>query len=147
MLLYSIRGIILGSNMSSTSHDNPGYEIAVRTEWKIANEIMKTVRLLGLPLKLDQLTEGLGNCFPIAIIQQCRRPEIYNQLKPLMKMHLRHHNAHGLLRLCVKQFMTKSKHPNVVRLKTQYDELEVGVTNQTWTQYWQRMIEDRVPWT
>ena len=43
--------------MSSTSHDNPGYEIAVRTEWKIANEIMKTVRLLGLPLKLDQLTD------------------------------------------------------------------------------------------
>ena len=72
-------------NRATTSNDSPKYEIVVGTEGKIANEIMKTVRALGLPLKLDQLTEGLGNCFPISIIQQCRRPEIFNQLKPMTK--------------------------------------------------------------
>ena len=95
--------------MAATSHEN-----TLKTEAKIANEIMKTVRALGLPLKLDQLTEGLGNCFPISIIQQCRRPEIFNQLKIVMKMILRHHNPHGMLRVAVKQFITNSKHPNEI---------------------------------
>ena len=72
---------ILGTIMAAISHEN-----TLQTEAKIANEIMKTVQALGLPLKLDQLTEGLGNCFPISIIQQCRRPEIFNQLKIVMKM-------------------------------------------------------------
>jgi hypothetical protein len=35
---------------------------------------METVHSHQLPLKLDQLTEGLGNCFPLVVIQQCRRP-------------------------------------------------------------------------
>ena len=43
---------------------SPGYidqAIAVQPEQKIADEIMQTVTSLELPLKLDQLTEGLGN--------------------------------------------------------------------------------------
>ena len=130
--------------MELTSSDNPQYQITLRTEGKIANEIMKTVKELGLPLKLDELTEGLGNCFPIAIIQQCKRPEIFNKLKLLMKMQLRHHKAHTLLRLGVKQFMTKSEHPNVARFKARYEELELGISKETWWQYWKRMAEDKV---
>ena len=144
--MYSIGGNILGTStsMAATSNDSPKYEIVVRTEGKIANEIMKTVRALGLPLKLDQLTEGLGNCFPIAIIQQCRRPEIFNQLKPVMKMQLRHLNAHRMLRLLVKLFMKGSKHPNIARLKGRYEELELNISGETWSQYWDRMSNDRV---
>ena len=144
--MYSIGGNILGTStsMAATSYDSPKYEIVVRTEGKIANEIMKTVRALGLPLKLDQLTEGLGNCFPIAIIQQCRRPEIFNQLKPVMKMQLRHPNAHRMLRLLVKLFMKGSKHPNIARLKGRYEELELNISGETWSQYWDRMSNDRV---
>ena len=51
-------------------------------EQKIADEIMATIISLQLPFKLDQLTEGLGNCFPMAIIQQLRKPEIRSQLRP-----------------------------------------------------------------
>ena len=131
-------------NRATTSNDSPKYEIVVGTEGKIANEIMKTVRALGLPLKLDQLTEGLGNCFPIAIIQQCRRPEIFNQLKPIVKMQLRHKNAHRMLRLLVKIFITKSKHQNIARLKDRYEALELNMSGETWSQYWDRMANDRV---
>ena len=64
-------------------------------ERKIAHEIMETVERLQLPLKLDQLTEGRGNCFPMAIIQQCHRPEIRQQLKPIPKMLLKIQSAHS----------------------------------------------------
>ena len=33
---------------------------------RIAAEIMETVRKLELPLRLDDITEGKGNCFPLS---------------------------------------------------------------------------------
>ena len=51
-----------------------------QNEQKIAQEIMKTVRRLQLPFKLDEITEGRGNCFPLAILAQGRRPEIFREL-------------------------------------------------------------------
>ena len=50
--------------------------MATEDDERLALEIMKTVRRLKLPLKLDQITEGRGNCFPLAIQAQCSRPEI-----------------------------------------------------------------------
>ena len=67
-------------------------------ERKIAHEIMDTVERLQLPLKLDQLTEGRRNCFPMAIMQQCRRPEIRKQLKSIPKMLLKIKTGHSALR-------------------------------------------------
>ena len=58
-----------------------------RNEEKLADEIMKKVRQLDLPLKLDILTEAKGNCFPLAVIAQCNRPEIYRTLEdPIQKL-------------------------------------------------------------
>ena len=130
--------------MATTSDHNLRYEIVVRTEGKIGNEIMKTVRALGLPLKLDQLTEGFGNCFPIAIIQQCRRPEIMSQLNPTMKMQMRYHSPHKLLRFLVKLFIKGSKHPTIVRFKERYEALEFNTNGETWNQYWNKMAKDWV---
>ena len=42
--------------------------------------LAEAIRRCNLPLKLDNNTEGYGNCFPNAVIQQCRRPEIKNWL-------------------------------------------------------------------
>ena len=39
-------------------------------ERKIAIDIMKTVERLRLPLVLDELTEGKGDCFPLSILSQ-----------------------------------------------------------------------------
>ena len=126
---------------------SPGYieqAIAVQPERKIADEIMQTVTSLELPLKLDQLTEGLGNCFPIAITQQCKRPEINKEIKLSLRMALMHHRAHAVLRHLVRKFITKSEHPNIARFKAQYEELESNISRETWSQYWQRMEGDRV---
>ena len=49
-------------------------------ERRIGNEILDHVKKLGLPFQLDKLTEGQGNCFPIAVTQQCRRPEVMASL-------------------------------------------------------------------
>ena len=49
-------------------------------EKKIAADIMNIVRKLQLPFKLDKITEGKGNCFPLALIAQCNRQAIYNEL-------------------------------------------------------------------
>ena len=60
-------------------------ENTYQIERKIGKEIQDHVRKLGLPFKLDKLTEGQGNCFPIAVIQQCRRPEVMASIPPNIK--------------------------------------------------------------
>jgi hypothetical protein len=57
--------------------------MAMENEKMIAGEIMNTVRRLQLPLKLDEITEGRGNCFPLAILAQGRRSEIFRGLRSL----------------------------------------------------------------
>ena len=112
-------------------------------ERKIANEIMETIHRLQLPFKLDQLTEGLGNCFTIAIIQQMRRPEIFSQLRPAPKRLVNHQTGHSLLRQSVYQFIMKSRSPRVVSFKKQYEETDGPANGVTWNQYWTRMTTDR----
>ena len=124
------------------THEN--YELAICTEGKIASEIMKTVRALGLPLKLDKLTEGQGNCFPIAIIQQLRRPEIYEQLKLKDRTLTRIQDGHKALRLYVVKFIIESENPNVTRFQSKYNELESGLSGETCSQYWTRLSKDKV---
>ena len=58
-------------------------KMASQTELSISSEIMKTVRRLQLPLKLDEITEGRGNCFPLSILAQGRRSEIFSGLRSL----------------------------------------------------------------
>ena len=40
------------------------------------DSLTSTIEKCNLQLRLDNNTEGYGNCFPNAIVQQCRRPEI-----------------------------------------------------------------------
>ena len=130
----------LGRTRASSSRTNYN-EVAsyFQIERNIANEIMETVHRLQLPFRLDQLTEGRGNCFPISIMQQCRRPEIFSQLKSIPKMLVKHRTGHSALRFNIKQFIMKSNHPRVALFRTQYEET-VGMVNQeTWLQYWTRM--------
>ena len=80
-----------------------------QTERRIADEIMAIILQLQLPFKLDQPTEGLGNCFPIAIVQQLQRPEIFNQLRQAVKRFAKHKSGHSLLQQSVHTFIMKSK--------------------------------------
>ena len=112
-------------------------------ELNIANQIMDTVRRLQLPVKLDQLTEGRGNCFPIAVLQQCRRPEILSQLSPLQKEIVKQESSQEL-RNSVKQFIVKSENPKIVSFKSQYDESIALANGELWDQYWDKMTEDQM---
>ena len=104
---------------------------------------METILRLQLPFKLDQPTEGLGNCFPIAIVQQLQRPEIFNQLRPSLQRLAKHKQGHTLLRQSVHAFMMKSKHPRVATFKEQYEETECQVNGISWNQYWTNMVTDK----
>jgi hypothetical protein len=128
--------------MASSSVQQSQDEDHLQIERNIANEIMDTVHRLQLPFKLDRLTEGLGNCFPIAIIQQLRRPEIASQLRSAPKRLVIHKTGHSLLRQSVHQFIMKSRSPRVVLFKAQYEETDGSANKESWNQYWERMTTD-----
>ena len=45
------------------------------------DSLTAAIQRCNLKLKLDNETEGQGNCFPYSIVQQCRRPEVKKWLK------------------------------------------------------------------
>jgi hypothetical protein len=135
--------MILGQTMASSSVQQSQDEDHLQIERNIANEIMDTVHRLQLPFKLEQLTEGLGNCFPIAIIQQLRRPEKISQLRAAPKRLVSHKTGHSLLRQSVHQLIMKSRSPRVVLFKAQYEETDGRANKESWNQYWERMTTDR----
>ena len=54
-------------------------EAIKRDTWKgernAAEAILRHCRLHKLPMKLDMLTLGVGNCFMVAVLQQLNTPE------------------------------------------------------------------------
>ena len=79
------------------------YGSKLEVERKIAQEIMNVVHTLDLPLKLDQLTKGDGNCFPLAIMQQCKRPEVFGYVRPAIKRFVNREDGHCILRMEVRK--------------------------------------------
>ena len=124
-------------------NDDPYDEMEM--ERRIANEIMEVVNQRGLPLILDKLTEGKGNCFPLAILDQCKRPEIIKILpKTLKAMVMMDKNKGQMkLRIAVNNFMQKSTHPNVTNFKAEYQKISKAM-NENWEQYWARLMQDKV---
>ena len=58
-------------------------------EWfgirEIGQKIEKKAEDVGQDLKLDNLTKGAGDCFPISILQQLNRNEIHQNLDSKLK--------------------------------------------------------------
>ena len=80
---------------------DPAWENEIR--W--AEDIMKSNRRLGLRyFKLDQLTKGEGSCFPIAVLQQLNREEVFAHLREDLRQ-LARSMDHHLLRQRVKSFV------------------------------------------
>ena len=73
--------------------------MATEDELRIAQEIMNTVRRLQLPLQLDEITEGRGNCFPLSVLAQCRRQEIKQHLTDPIKSLMEQNNPTLLRRV------------------------------------------------
>ena len=81
--------------------------------------LAEAIRRCNVRLKLDNNTEGYGNCFPNAIVQQCRRPEINNFL------HKR--NPKGIfkspqaLRREITNFALNKNHKTIKEYKKNYE--------------------------
>ena len=87
------------------------------------------IRRCNLKLKLDNETEGQGNCFPNSIVQQCRRPEVREWLKQKKPSAI--FNGQQWVRRKVTHFALSSNHGSIIDLKAKY-ELEIqGNSNNT----------------
>ena len=117
--------------------------MASTNERRIAREIMNTVWKLNLPLKLDEITEGQGNCFPLAILAQCRRPEVFKELNRSIQAQV-YQNDPTLLRLAVQSFMANSNHPTIQEYKRRYGEVLAVIDQANWNEYWDNMIGNNV---
>ena len=76
-------------------------------ERRLADQIMVKVQELSLPLKLDQLTRGRGDCFIISILQQCNRPEIRWRVAPNIQRLAREMDQMGF-RMVVRNFVVNA---------------------------------------
>ena len=101
--------------------------------------LAEAIRRCNLQLKLDNKTEGYGNCFPNAIIQQCRRPEINNWLREKNPMGI--FKSPQALRRQVTNFALNCQHKNVNEYKKNY-ETTLNKTDRTWKDYWENMEKD-----
>ena len=115
--------------------------MATQIEIDIACEILRTVEKLQLPFILDDITEGRGNCFPLAVIAQCRRKEIFRNLTPELQMIVERNDSTSL-RMAVKQFMMTSKHENAINFQTRYNDVVGPVDGRNWIQYWEIMVRN-----
>ena len=99
------------------------------------------------PLKLDELTPGLGNCFSEAIVQQCRRAPIklYLQSRGLTITNMMQ------LKENVWQFVqTNCKTQKLQDLRVNFEASQrnmhfEGLPARTWRQYWADMCRSG-PW-
>ena len=102
--------------------------------------LTSAIQRCSLQLKLDDKTEGYGNCFPYAIVQQCRRPEIRTWLQENKPQAIV--NFHSTLRKKITNFALKSRHPTISDFKTKYDQILKQDNRKSWTEYWNEMAQD-----
>ena len=101
--------------------------------------LAEAIRRCNLQLKLDNKTEGYGNCFPNAMIQQCRRPEINNWLREKNPMGM--FKSSQALRRQVTNFALHCEHKSVTDYKKNYETI-LSTTDSTWNEYWENMERD-----
>ena len=103
-----------------------------------ANKIMEVIRNVGCELSLDDLTLGAGNCMIIAIIQQCKREDIFPLLlEPIQTL------VQGTItvtmttefRRAVKNFVTERETDPAIRAISEF------VPDRRWSTYWKKMIK------
>ena len=106
-----------------------------------ANKIMEVIRNIGCELSLDDLTLGAGNCMIIAIIQQCKREDIF----PLLPGHIQTLVLGTItvimttdFRRAVKDFVTERETDPDIRAISEF------LPDKSWSHYWKKMIKPGV---
>ena len=102
--------------------------------------LIAAIQRCNLALKLDNQTEGQGNCFPNSIVQQCRRPEVREWLKQNNPTAL--FNGQQWIRKRVTNFALNSTLDSVTNLKATYKREIQPVEGKSWVEYWTHMAQD-----
>ena len=119
------------------SKNYPGWTI----EREIANEIIAQIRKKGLDYKLDDLTRGRGDCFPIAILQQCRRNEIKKDISPLIQFAAEKLD-YMILRKEIRKFVYDNENnEKIMDMKEQWNEGAGLSLGKSWDEFWNSMIK------
>ena len=92
-------------------------------------------------LRLDEITRGDGNCFPRAVVQQCRRPEVHKNIENSKKINTRDFMS---LRNAVCNFILNTNNPSVEHFRNSYIENEYQTSRISWDDYWYAMRQDTV---
>ena len=117
------------------------------TEKRIADEIKNQIKILNLPLVLDDLTRGRGDCWPVAVLQQCRRPEILSSLPPHIQQIAQDIDQRKLrfrvFRIARGQDPRRNirNHPRIMALKEHFEA--TNESKMSWNEYWRSMLKSR----
>ena len=84
------------------------------------DSLTQAIQRCNVPLKHDNPTEGFGNCFPNAVVQQCRIPEVKSWLQKNRPAAI--FTSPQALRQKVKQFALKSRDQAVIDVRMQYEQ-------------------------
>ena len=128
------------------------YQEAVRNniwgcERDLADKVMRYVKQNNLKFKLDKLTRGQGNCYPVAVLQQLRRKEIFQAMAQDLKEAALNLD-HMKLRKMVVNYIIGSKDVKIRQMHENYIQsmcalADMGEATMTWQQYWYNMLNDK----
>ena len=107
----------------------------------MAFHIINAISRCKLSMVLDEITQGDGNCFPHAVVQQCKRREIKENIKNSIKMMA---NNFDLLRNAVCDFMLNISHPCIEMFRQSYIANEFQISRISWDDYWFAMRQNKV---
>ena len=114
---------------------------AWKRERKWADLIMGHVTRNNLPLHLDMLTRGEGNCFMIAVMQQLQQIDVYRNSRKDVQ-NLADEFDHMRFRKSVKDFIKNSKDPRISDIKSNYMVAKAaGIETKSWDEYWETKME------
>ena len=112
-----------------------------KSERKWADLIMGHVRSNNLPLHLDRLTRGEGNCFMIAVMQQLQQNDVYRNCRKDVQ-DLADEMDHLRFRKSVKDFINNSQDPRIRDIKSNYMVAKTaGIETYSWEEYWEKKLE------
>ena len=104
------------------------------------DSLSSAIQKCNLGLLLDNPTEGFGNCFPNALVQQCRRPEIKTWLQKNKPWAI--FNGHQSVRTKITNFALNSKDQAITNLRVKYEQDIGPAENKSWNEYWNLMGKD-----
>ena len=94
-------------------------------------------------MKLDRLTQGIGNCFMVAVLQQLQRPEVHNNLLDDLKQMAIELDQLKLRRFVVEFIRQKEDIPKVAYMRERFaPNPQVLNGPKSWEEYWEKMLLD-----